>query len=169
MKCTVFLADIKEWGDFNEVYRKAFPDNLPARSALGANGLALGARVEVECIAHVLRREEVTMSNAPLLPVPVPLADLVALQPGAVVSRTLVKTGGGTVTAFAFDTRRGALRALGAVRRARDRDRGRGRGHDLEGPAPRPKRGDLLRLPANEPHGLKALTPFKMLLVMVKA
>ncbi|MBK9062129.1 MAG: RidA family protein [Acidobacteria bacterium] len=53
VKCTVFLADMKEWGDFNEVYRKAFPGELPARSALGANGLALGARVEVECIAHV--------------------------------------------------------------------------------------------------------------------
>jgi reactive intermediate/imine deaminase len=53
VKCTVFLADMKEWGDFNEVYRKAFPGELPARSALGANGLALGARVEVECVAHV--------------------------------------------------------------------------------------------------------------------
>ena len=53
VKCTVFLADIKDWGDFNEVYRSAFPGKLPARSALGANGLALGARVEVECIAHV--------------------------------------------------------------------------------------------------------------------
>ena len=53
VKCTVFLADMAEWGDFNEVYRKAFPGKLPARSALGASGLALGARVEVECIAHV--------------------------------------------------------------------------------------------------------------------
>ena len=53
VKCTVFLADMKEWGEFNEVYRKVFPAKLPARSALGANGLALGARVEVECIAHV--------------------------------------------------------------------------------------------------------------------
>ena len=53
VKCTVFLADMKEWGDFNDVYRKAFPGKLPARSALGASGLALGARVEVECIAHV--------------------------------------------------------------------------------------------------------------------
>jgi 2-iminobutanoate/2-iminopropanoate deaminase len=53
VKCTVFLADMKEWSDFNEVYRKAFPGELPARSALGANGLALGARVEVECVAHV--------------------------------------------------------------------------------------------------------------------
>jgi len=51
MKCTVFLADIKEWAAFNEVYLEFFKTNLPARSALGANGLALGARVEVECIA----------------------------------------------------------------------------------------------------------------------
>ena len=53
MKCTVFLADIKDWPAFNEVYREFFKTNLPARSALGANGLAFGARVELECIAFV--------------------------------------------------------------------------------------------------------------------
>jgi reactive intermediate/imine deaminase len=52
MKVTVFLADIKEWPAFNAIYREYFKTNLPARSALGANGLALGARVEVECIAY---------------------------------------------------------------------------------------------------------------------
>jgi len=51
VKCTVMLADISEWTRFNEVYRTYFTDHFPARSALGANGLALGARVEVECIA----------------------------------------------------------------------------------------------------------------------
>ena len=51
-KCTVFLADIDEWGAMNEVYRTFF-SNPPARSALGANGLALGARVEIECLAVV--------------------------------------------------------------------------------------------------------------------
>jgi reactive intermediate/imine deaminase len=51
VKCTVMLADISEWGTFNEVYRTFFSGRYPARSALGANGLALGARVEVECIA----------------------------------------------------------------------------------------------------------------------
>ena len=51
VKCTVMLADISEWGMFNEVYRSFFSPPFPARSALGANGLALGARVEVECIA----------------------------------------------------------------------------------------------------------------------
>ncbi|MEO6003510.1 MAG: RidA family protein [Opitutus sp.] len=52
-KCTVFLADIKEWPAFNQIYREYFKTKLPARSALGANGLALGARVEVDCIAFV--------------------------------------------------------------------------------------------------------------------
>jgi len=52
VKCTVFLADISEWGAMNEVYATFFP-NKPARSALGTSGLALGARVEIECIAVV--------------------------------------------------------------------------------------------------------------------
>lgn len=53
VKCTVFLADMSEWGAFNEVYRAFFPKHFPVRSALGANGLAKGARVEVECVARV--------------------------------------------------------------------------------------------------------------------
>ncbi|MDI1336810.1 MAG: Rid family detoxifying hydrolase [Lacunisphaera sp.] len=53
VKVTVFLADIKDWPAFNEVYVQYFKGPLPARSALGANGLALGAKVEVECIAVV--------------------------------------------------------------------------------------------------------------------
>jgi reactive intermediate/imine deaminase len=51
VKCTIMLADIAEWAAFNEVYKRFFTAPYPARSALGANGLALGARVEVECIA----------------------------------------------------------------------------------------------------------------------
>ena len=51
VKCTVFLADIRDWAAMNEVYVEFFPNNPPARSALGASGLALGARVEIECIA----------------------------------------------------------------------------------------------------------------------
>ena len=52
VKCTVFLADIDEWPAMNEVYVTFF-DTLPARSALGTSGLAIGARVEIECIATV--------------------------------------------------------------------------------------------------------------------
>ncbi len=51
-KCTVMITDMKEWPLMNEVYVTYFKkDRLPARSAVGANGLALGAKVEIECIA----------------------------------------------------------------------------------------------------------------------
>lgn len=51
-KCTVMLANMSEWQEFNKVYLEYFkPDRLPARSAFGANGLALGAAVEMECWA----------------------------------------------------------------------------------------------------------------------
>lgn len=53
VKCTVFLADIKEWAAMNEVYITYFPSDPPARSALGSSGLALGARTEIECMATV--------------------------------------------------------------------------------------------------------------------
>ena len=53
VKCTVFLADISEWAAMNEVYMDYFPTDPPARSALGSSGLALGARVEIECLATV--------------------------------------------------------------------------------------------------------------------
>lgn len=55
VKCTVFLADMADWSAFNEVYCQYFSAHLPARSALGASGLALGARVEMECIAVLPR------------------------------------------------------------------------------------------------------------------
>jgi reactive intermediate/imine deaminase len=51
--CTVFLIDMKNWADFNKVYLTYFPDGpLPARSAVGVNGLALGALLEIECQAY---------------------------------------------------------------------------------------------------------------------
>jgi 2-iminobutanoate/2-iminopropanoate deaminase len=51
-KCTVMLVEISKWADFNKVYLSYFnPDRLPTRSAFGANGLALGAQVEVEACA----------------------------------------------------------------------------------------------------------------------
>ena len=52
VKCTVMLADISDWPAFNEVYRTYFEEGrYPARSAFGANALALGARLEIECVA----------------------------------------------------------------------------------------------------------------------
>jgi 2-iminobutanoate/2-iminopropanoate deaminase len=53
VKCTVMLDDMADWPAFNQVYVTYFPDNkFPARSAFGADGLALGALLEVECIAY---------------------------------------------------------------------------------------------------------------------
>jgi 2-iminobutanoate/2-iminopropanoate deaminase len=52
-KCTVMIADMKNWPAFNSVYVPYFPaGKLPARSAFGANGLALGAQLELECLAY---------------------------------------------------------------------------------------------------------------------
>jgi len=51
VKCTVILTDISEWGTFNKVYKAYFTENFPARSAFAVSGLALGAKIEVECIA----------------------------------------------------------------------------------------------------------------------
>ncbi len=53
VKCTAFLADMREWAAMNEVYVTFFTaGKLPARSAMGASGLALGAKVEIECLAY---------------------------------------------------------------------------------------------------------------------
>ena len=51
VKCTVMLADMSKWDEFNEVYKSYFHGRYPARSAMGVNGLAIGAQVEVECLA----------------------------------------------------------------------------------------------------------------------
>jgi reactive intermediate/imine deaminase len=51
VKCTVMLSDISKWSEFNDVYKSFFVDRYPARSAMGVNGLALGAQVEIDCIA----------------------------------------------------------------------------------------------------------------------
>ncbi|MDB5672187.1 MAG: RidA family protein [Alphaproteobacteria bacterium] len=53
VKCTVMLADMSRWSDFNTVYVGYFrPGRLPARSAFGVTGLAFGAGVEVDCVAR---------------------------------------------------------------------------------------------------------------------
>jgi len=57
VKCTVMLDNITDWPAFNTVYVTYFPDGkFPARSAFGADGLALGALLEVECMAYAGKR-----------------------------------------------------------------------------------------------------------------
>lgn len=53
VKCLVMLADMKDWPVMNAVYLEHFTAPLPARSAFGASGLALGGRIELECIATI--------------------------------------------------------------------------------------------------------------------
>lgn len=50
-KCTVFLANIRDYEDMNRVYATYFPKDPPARSTVAGSGLALGAKVEIECLA----------------------------------------------------------------------------------------------------------------------
>jgi len=51
IKVTVMMADMSEWAEMNKVYVGYFSKNLPARSSFGTSGLALGGRVEIECMA----------------------------------------------------------------------------------------------------------------------
>lgn len=106
--------------------------------------------------------------GAPELEGVVLASDLVVLQPGAVVSRTLVKKASGTVTAFAFDAGEGLSEHTAPFDAIL---------LDLEGEADitisgaphHVSAGQILKLPAGEPHAVKAVTPFKMLLVMIRA
>ncbi len=51
IKCTCMLGDINDWAEMSKEYMTFFPNHKPARSAFGTTGLALGAAVEIECMA----------------------------------------------------------------------------------------------------------------------
>lgn len=93
---------------------------------------------------------------------------LVTYQRGTVVSRTLVRKPAGTVTAFAFDAGEGLSEHTApfdalALNLEGEAD------ISIAGTPHRLSAGQLLKLPAGQPHAVKATTPFKMLLVMIKA
>ncbi|MFN8597295.1 MAG: cupin domain-containing protein [Anaerolineae bacterium] len=94
--------------------------------------------------------------------------DLVAYQPGAVVSRTLINQKTGTVTLFAFDAGQelsehtAPYDALVQVLDGETRITIAGQPFDL-------KAGDLIIMPANQPHAVSATTAFKMLLTMIRS
>lgn len=95
------------------------------------------------------------------------LAALVAYQEGAVVSRTLVKQAGGTVTVFAFAAGEGLSEhttpytalLLGIEGEMEV---------TLHGHVYPLAAGQMIQLPAGQPHALKALTPCKVLLIMIR-
>ena len=96
------------------------------------------------------------------------LDSLVAYQRGSVVSRTLIDKKPGTVTLFAFDEGEGLSEhtapydALVYVYDGRASITISGEPHEVE-------EGEVIIMPANEPHALRALTPFKMMLVMIRS
>lgn len=101
------------------------------------------------------------------LAAPGPLASLVTVHPGSVVSRSLLKNGGGSLTVFAFDQGQGLSehstphQAAVLVLEGRARITVGGAAHEVAA-------GDLLHLPAGVPHALEAPEAFKMLLVMLR-
>ena len=94
--------------------------------------------------------------------------DLVTYQAGAVVSRTLINAKTGTVTLFAFDAGQelsehtAPFDALVQVLDGETRITIAGQSFEL-------KAGDLIIMPANQPHAVSAITPFKMLLTMIRS
>jgi len=93
--------------------------------------------------------------------------ELVAFQSGAVVSRTLVQKETGTLTLFAFDAGQSLSEhtaPFDAVVVGVDGEAD----VTISGKPFRVGKDDLLLMPANEPHGLKAVTPFKMMLIMIR-
>ena len=94
-------------------------------------------------------------------------ADLIELQSGGVVSRTIVKKKTGTVTVFAFDAGEGLSEhttPYEALLMSLDGEAD----ITISGTVHRIGKGDIIRLPAKEPHAVKAASPFKMLLIMIK-
>ena len=94
-------------------------------------------------------------------------AEIIQYQSAAVVSRTILKKPAGTVTAFAFDQGEGLSEhtaAFDALVLVLEGDAE----VSLSGVPHRLSAGQLMRLPANRPHALQAITRFKMLLVMVR-
>ena len=95
------------------------------------------------------------------------LSELTAYQDGSVVSRVLLKRGGGTVTVFAFDAGQGLSEHTAPFDAI---------AHVLEGEAEitiagtavRVASGEMVLMPANQPHALSAITRFKMLLTMIR-
>lgn len=96
------------------------------------------------------------------------LAALVNYQPGSVVSRIVLQNSAGNITLFAFDADQwlsehtAPFNAMVYVLEGRVNVRISGNNHELV-------QGEMIIMPAGEPHALQALEPFKMLLVMIKA
>jgi quercetin dioxygenase-like cupin family protein len=131
----------------------------------GAGTASIGSSPDQICLS-AWRREVAGVE----LPVAawVRVLDLVAYQEGAVVSRTLLKRTAGTVTAFAFDGGQGLSEhtaPFDALVHVLEGDAD----INIAGTAHRLSAGEMILMPANQPHALTARTPFKMLLTMIRS
>lgn len=104
----------------------------------------------------------------PLPAEPVDLASLVSYEDGSVVSNTIHKDAAGTITAFAFDAGEGLSEHTAPFEAFVQIIDGEAE-VSIAGAPHAVRAGQLLRLPAGIPHGLRAVSRFKMLLVMMKA
>ena len=107
-------------------------------------------------------------SDEKLLAVVKNLGELVAYQEGSVVSRTIMDKETGTVTVFSFDVGEGLSEhsaPFDALVYIIDGEAE----ITISGEAHRVKEGEMIIMPANDPHALKAITPYKMLLVMIRS
>lgn len=94
-------------------------------------------------------------------------AELIELQPGGVVSRTIIKKKTGTVTVFAFDAEEGLSEHTTPFDALLMNIEGTAE-ITISGTQHRLDAGALIRLPAGEPHSVRAITSFKMLLIMIR-
>lgn len=96
------------------------------------------------------------------------LIDLVDYQPGAVVSKTLIDKSSGTVTLFAFDAGQGLSEHTAPFDALVYVFAGQAE-VTISGKPLTVKQGDMVVMPANKPHALRAIEKFKMMLVMIKS
>ncbi len=96
------------------------------------------------------------------------LVNMVGYQKGSIVSKTIIEKNSGTVTLFAFDQGQGLSEhtapfdAMVQVLDGEAEIRISGNPYNL-------KQGEMIIMPANEPHALKAVKPFKMLLILIRS
>lgn len=119
-------------------------------------------------ILRVMKNNEQSSVGSHLLGQPQTILNLINYQDGAVVSREIVKKPTGTVTLFAFDQNEGLSEhtapfdALAQIIEGEVEITVSGKPHHV-------KQGELLLMPAQQPHALKAITRFKMILTMIRS
>ena len=97
---------------------------------------------------------------------PTRLVDRIAYQEGSVVSRTIIDKETGTVTLFAFDAGQGLSEHTAPFDALVHALIGEAE-VTISGKAFQLKKGEMVIMLANQPHALKAITKFKMLLIMI--